>query len=151
MTENRPLGVRLIALYFFLKSAILIVTAVTAHIRPELESKANEFISHIVASVQDFDLLSFAVTLAPLYALFYAVLGLGVWFLKRWARLLILMNLLYGLGGAAVGLAILIFSNPKALSSLGSNPYLLVGLVVGLLVLRCLLDPDVERAFGVRQ
>lgn len=151
MTEDRPLGVTLIALYFFLKSAVLIVTAAIVRMRPELEPQANEFISHIVASVQDFNLLNLAAMLAPLYALFYAVLGLGVWFLRRWARLLILMNLLYGLGGVAVGLTILIIFDHKALSSLGSNPYLAFGLVVGLLMLRCLLDPDVERAFGVRK
>jgi hypothetical protein len=55
------------------------------------------------------------------------------------------------LGRAAVGLAIVIVTDRKALSSLQLSPYLEIYLIASVFMLFYLLDPRVKREFGVHE
>jgi predicted transporter len=89
--------------------------------------------------------------LGLLFALFDIVVGLGILLLKRWARTIIVVNNSWILGRAAVGLAIVIVTDRKALSSLQLSPYLEIYLIASVFMLFYLLDPRVKREFGVHE
>lgn len=150
MNVNRPFGVKLIAGVFFLEAAVLVLAAAVGYLKPELQPNANKFIAQRAPYLQDLDLVKFGVMLAPLLAAFDAAKGLGIWFLKRWARVLIVLDLTYRLGEAAVAAVLLWGVDRKMLLSIVSTPAFAIGSVLNVIILGYLLDPDAKRAFGLR-
>ncbi len=150
MTDHRPLGVELIAGYFCLKAAMLPMAVAIAHMSPELQPAANELISHLSPIIHGFRIWGFEVFLALPFALLRLAVGLGIWFLKRWARTIIVLDLLWFFCRAAVGLGILLALDHK-LPPLASSPYLAVDIVISASILVYLLDPEVKRTFGIRE
>ena len=149
MTAKRPFGVTLIAVYFLLKSAVLISAAIVGHLKPVFRSSANELISHLAPLIKDFGAFDFIIVLAPLFALFEIVKGFGFWFLQRWVRLLALAEIFYYFGRGGLGLVLLWEIDRRMFLSITSSPFFLTGLVERVVVCFYLLDPDVKRAFGV--
>ena len=147
----RPLGVKLIALLFLLESIALILAALIGHFRPELRSSANEFVSQRAPLIQAFDLINWGVKLAPLFALFSIVEGLGIWFLKRWARTFVLWDLVNRLCGGAIAAVMLWSIDRNMLSSIISKPHFAIGVVINIYIVFFLLDPDAKRAFGMKE
>lgn len=143
MTAERPLGVKLIAAYFFVKAAALILAATIVNARPDLHSEANEFISVVAFKV--------VVPLPYLTALLDVAVGLGIWFLKRWSRTLFVLINGYGLCRMAIGSAALWELDRKYLFSQTSSPYFAVNLVAGTFILFYLLNPDVKQLFGEQE
>jgi hypothetical protein len=89
--------------------------------------------------------------LAPLFVLVEATLATGIWFLQKWARTIVVIDLAWLYGRALVGLPITLalchrhevhFQNPSL--------YFDINVLAGLIVLGALLDPDVKHAFGMR-
>jgi hypothetical protein len=144
------MGVKLISILFFLESVALILAAVIGHFRPELRLSANAFISQRVPLIQAFELDQWGVKLAPLFAIFSSVEGLGIWFLKRWARSFVLWDLVNRLCGGAIAAAMLWGPDRNMLSSIISKPHFAIGVVVNILIVFFLLDPDAKRAFGMK-
>ncbi len=70
--------------------------------------------------------------------------------MKRWARTFILWDLVNRLGGGVCAAAMLWAIDRQMLSSIVSAPHFLPGLVVNVVILGYLFDPDAKRAFGIR-
>jgi hypothetical protein len=153
MTKHRSLGVKLIAAYLCMEAAVLITAIAIALMKPELQPWASDFISHLEPYIQAFNFRNSGIVLALglLFALFDIVVGLGILFLKRWARTIIVVNNSWILGRAAVGIAMLIVIDRKALSSFRLSPYLAIYLIASVFMLCYLLDPDIRREFGVHE
>lgn len=149
MNQNNPLGVKVIASYFFLKAGVLLSASAIGYLRPELREGANEFISHGASFVKQFDMVKYGIALAPLLAVYETVMGLGFWFLKRWARLLVLVNIYYYFGRGIMGLLLLWEINPKTAHPIMSSPYFMVALILNIVFLLYLIDSDVKRAFKI--
>ena len=141
MSVTRPLGVTLVAIYLFAKAAVLILAATIVHMRSGLWPGANDFISTFAFSL--------GVSLPLISALLNATVGLGIWFLKRWSRTIIIAINSYLLCKMAFGSLILMQLDRKFLLSHTSSPYFVISLVAAVVVLLYLLDSDVKRAFGV--
>ena len=147
---RRPLGIKLIAALFLLETAMLIGAAVIGYLRPSLRSSANAFIAQRAPIIEALGMGAFGVQLAPLFAIVGAVEGLGIWLLKRWARTFVLWDLVNRLCGGGVAAAMLWAVDRKVLSSIISAPPFILGLLVNLMIVGFLLDPDSKRAFGVK-
>jgi hypothetical protein len=148
MKAIRPLGAKIIASYFFLKSAVLLCVGAVGFLRPELQDSANEFISHLAAT-KLLHIVEYGVTLAPLFALFEVGMGSGFWFLKSWARYICLAEIYVYFCRGIVGLLLLWEMSHKAASSITSSPYFVIGLAQRTIVFFYLRDPDIKHAFGV--
>jgi hypothetical protein len=136
-----------------MEATVLITAIAIALMKPEFRPGASDFISHLEPYIQAFDFHDSGIVLALglLFALFDIVVGLGILFLKGWARTIIVVNNSWILGRAAVGLAIVILIDRKALSSARLSPYLEFYLLASVLMLFYLLDPDVKREFGMHE
>jgi hypothetical protein len=146
--NHRPLAVRLIALYLWLEAAALAVCVISVHLHPSVQSSANGIIEGLAPLIMALKEPEMDVWLAPLFALVFATLGTGVWFLQKWARAVIVVNLALLYGGALLGLPVTLalyskdevfFKNPSV--------YFDINLVAGIMILAALCDPDVKRAF----
>ena len=147
---SRPLGIKLIAALSLLESAALILAAIVGYLSPDLRPRANVSISQRAPLLQAFDAVDLGVRLAPLFALVNFIEGTGIWFMKRWARTFILWDLVNRLGGGVCAAAMLWAIDRQMLSSIVSAPHFLPGLVVNVVILGYLFDPDAKRAFGIR-
>jgi len=150
MSRGRPLGVKLVAAFFLLDATALLVAAALGHLLPGFQSSANNFIAQRAPFIRELDLVPFGVSLAPLVACFHAVQGLGIWFLKRWARTFVVLDLIYRLGDAAFAAVLLFGIDRKMLLSIVSTPSFAISAIAHVLMLFYLLDPDAKRAFGLR-
>jgi hypothetical protein len=151
MIARRPLAVKLIAAYLGLKAVVLTLCAAGAHLWPSKHAAANGVIEDLVPMIAELRDARLDLWLAPLFALTDMVLGLGVWFLQNWARIIIIIDLSWLFGRAAAGLLLLpAFAQAYKLHPRAPSPWVAVNLVAGLVTLGCLLDPDLRRAFGGR-
>ncbi|HXB62436.1 MAG TPA: hypothetical protein VNU94_06260 [Acidobacteriaceae bacterium] len=137
------MGVKLIAAYLLLKAVALILAATIVHTRPDLWPGAKEFISNAAINV--------VVPLPYPTAFLYIAVGLGILFLKRWSRKIIVLTNIYGLCRMAVGSILLMQIDRKFLIAQISSQYFAFNLVAGILILIYLLRPDVMSAFGEPQ
>ena len=92
---RRPLAVTVIAAFELSKAGFLLVLMAILYTRSDALLGAGSSLrllisvatNHIVTSASPLDSRSVGVTLLfPLYAAVCSVFGLGVWFMKRWAR-----------------------------------------------------------------
>jgi len=149
MVRVRPLGVKLVAAFFLLDAAALLLAAAIGYLFPGLQSSANNFIAQRAPYIKELELVPFGIFLAPLIAGFHVVQGFGIWFLKRWARTFIVFDLTYRLGDAAVAAVLLSSIDRKLLLSIASTPNFAINAVAHILILFYLLDPDAKRVFGL--
>jgi hypothetical protein len=119
--------------------------------RPETGLAANDLIANLLPIIRRFYAHNYEIFLAPIFVLLDMVLGLGIWFLQKWARTLAVWVLLWEM------LAILdMLSTTNSAHSfahrptLAITPYIAVELIASLLILVYLFDPRIKRAFGVR-
>jgi TRAP-type C4-dicarboxylate transport system permease small subunit len=130
---------------------MLPIAAAIAYTIPELKPVANDFIARLVPISLKLHVGSVIVICASLFSLLRLAVGLGIWFLERWARTIIILDLSWAFCRAAVGLAISISFDHK-LPPLPSSPlYLAMDIVISGFILVYLFDPDVRRAFGIRE
>lgn len=146
----RPLGVKFITAYFFARAAVLALAVAVAFMMPEMRAEVNEFISKLIPIILRLHAVDSGFLIAPLFAIGYAVVGFGVWNLQKWARTVVVLNLLYVLASTGFALAIVAAINHRVLESHPVSPYFIVDVLAGVLTLGCLLDPDVKRAFNVK-
>jgi hypothetical protein len=148
---HRPLAVRLIAGYLLVKAAVLIACVAAVHFRPSVRSTANEVIEGLIPMIMAWREPAHDIWLAPIFALADATLGVGIWFLQKWARTLVVIDLAWLYGRALVGLPVTLalyyrdkvhFQNPSV--------YFDINFVAGIVMLAALCDPDMKRAFGMR-
>lgn len=152
MTENKkkapPLGIKLIASLFLLQSASWFIAAGAGYVWPAYRPRMNEFIVQRAPYLKDLRLFDSAYLFTPLLAVFDAAKGLGLWFLQRWARLLIVLDLIYWLGGVGVAAVTLWFMERGRLQAIVSTPNFAIGFVLSVVILCYLFDPDVRRFFN---
>jgi hypothetical protein len=90
------------------------------------------------------------VWLAPVFVVIDSALGLGIWFLQRWARTLVVIDLTWLYGRALVGLIIVATVYRDSVRFVHPTIYFEINLLAGIIMLAALVDPDVKRAFGIR-
>jgi hypothetical protein len=151
MTQHPPLGVKLIAVYFCLKAAVVIVAVAIAHFKPELQPAVANFLADVVPLIRRYELLNYGVFVAPPFALLDLTVGLGIWHLRRWARALVVLDLSWGLTKVAMGLAAMMAFYREMLSPQTLSPYFVIELSRCILMFFYLIDPDVRHAFRVRE
>jgi hypothetical protein len=147
---HRPFAVRAIAAYLWLKATVLIVCVVAVHFRPSVQPIANGIIEALVPMIMGLKEPQIDIWLVPLFVLVDTILGAGIWFLQSWARTIILIDLTWLFGRAAVGLMALVVVHPKVVHFQSPSPYFAINVLVSLMMLSCLLDPDIEHAFERR-
>ena len=148
--NRRPLAVQLIALYLWLKSIALMICAIGAYLRPSTQSMANGVIEGLVPMIMAWREPAHDIWLALLFALVDATLGIGIWFLQKWARIIIVIDLTWLFGRAAVGLLMIAAIHPNGLHFRNPSPYFSINIVASLFILSGLRNPDVIRVFGKR-
>lgn len=149
MTDHRPLAVKLIAEYFCLKAVLLTIAVAIVYTSPEIKPAENDFIS-LLAPIVPEHIGRIGVLFALPFALVRLVIGLGIWFMKKWARMIIVLDLSWAFCSAGIGLATSISFDHKLPQLPSSSPYLPIDILISILILFYLFDPDVKRAFGVR-
>jgi hypothetical protein len=148
MAVKRPYGIKFIAYCFALRSLILIVAAAIGCVDPELRAGANDFIWHFAPWIKEADLVQFGIVLAPLMAIYDAVVGLGLWFLNRWVRAWVIVSFMYWV--AYDGVKIMMNRTMSSSSALNSAPYFAFEFAISVLIFGYLFVPDVRSAFGLR-
>jgi hypothetical protein len=147
--NHRPLAVRLIALYLWLKAAALAACATAAYLHPSTQSAARGIIEDLVPMISAWREPAHDIWLAPLFVLVDTTLGTGVWFLQKWARTIVVIDLAWLYGRALLGLplALALYHQDKAHFQ---NPsvYFDINILAGIFILAALCDPDVKRAFA---
>jgi hypothetical protein len=148
--NSRPLAVRLVALYLCLKATGLTVCVIAVHLQPSTQSTANAVIEGLVPMIAALREPAHDIWLVPVFALVDATLCFGIWFLQKWARTIVVIDLAWLYGRALLGLPVTLafyrheahFQNPSV--------YFDINIVAGIMILAALCDPDVKRAFDVR-
>lgn len=143
---NRPFGVTLVAAFFLLKAAALLLAVASVQMRPELRPSAYAFITGVAPISQELG-ANWAVTVAPFVAAIEAAFGLGLWFLRKWAWAYLVV--IYGTGVVVVAgvLALSIFNHGMA-SLLPHSTYFTAGVLSEAVVVAYLLTPEAKRAFS---
>jgi hypothetical protein len=147
---HRPLAVWLIAAYLWLKATVLMVCAVAVHFRPSTRPTANGVIEGLVPMIMAWEEPEHDIWLAPLFVLVDATLGTGIWFLQKWARTIVVIDLAWLYGRALVGLPMALAYHRDKVQFQSPPIYFDVNIAAGLFILAALCDPDVRRAFRVR-
>ncbi|MGA8673332.1 MAG: hypothetical protein WB679_25885 [Terracidiphilus sp.] len=148
MEDRRPVGVKLIAAFFFLKAAAIILALIVAHIYPGYRASAQEFIGQLAPLLQG-QHTDLGMLIAPFFSLLGIVIGLGVWFTKQWARTLLILDTGIPLGRLAIALVTITALDRKLFALLPSSAYFLIDVFSSILILGYLLDPNARRAFRV--
>jgi hypothetical protein len=148
--SRRRLGIKLIAAYLCLKALVLFLVVATVYERPELQPEANKLVLYLIPALQNYQIDN-RVIIAPLFIIFYLILGLGIWFLKKWAWTIIVVDLSWAFARSAVSLSMLIVFDRKTLQLLEFPPYLAANILLSFFVLVYLINSDVKQAFGWRQ
>jgi len=148
---HRPFAVTLIAAYLWLKAAVLMACVVAVHYHPSAQPTANEIIEGLVPMIMAWKEPAHDIWLALLFTLVDAMLGTGIWFLQRWARTFVVIDLAWLYGRALIGLPVSLYLNYQDRAHF-QNPsvYFDINIVAGIFILAALCDPDVKRAFGIR-
>jgi hypothetical protein len=146
MSEDRPLGVKLITIFYLLKSGAMILALITAYADPDLQASAQAFIAQLAPPLQSFH-SDIGLIIAPLFVVFGITIAMGIWLLKRWARLILLLESQFALAKLAIVVLGLTAFDHKLLSLLNSSPYFVIDVFSSVLMVFYLLDPEVRTAF----
>ena len=146
MNRQRTLGIKIVAMIFFIDSAILLICGLA---QVFLSPDAFAGIVRFVGQVPYFKNLPigpdpFNIILDVGLGLWAAVKGVSVWLLKSWVRNLIIFDLTCRSGSFLFAAELM---DRKSLHDLLSNPDFVVGAVINLCVLVYLLNAETERAF----
>ena len=144
---HRPFAIRLIAAYLLLKATVLVMCVLAVDFRPSVQSTANGIIEDLVPMIMGLKDSEMDIWLAPLFVVVDTVLGAGIWFLQSWARIIILIDLTWLFGRAAVGLMALALAHPIGVHFRPPSLFFAINVLVSLVMLGCLLDPDIGDAF----
>ncbi|MGB6691739.1 MAG: hypothetical protein WBE76_28195 [Terracidiphilus sp.] len=146
--RRRPLGVKLLATYFLLKAIAIACAAVLGLARPELRARAIDFISYFYRELKDFDLERVGIALSPVFVALEVVKAAGVWLLRKWAWIFIVLWLTWWVCEAGAAVLILWATDRGTLLSIVATPEFAFAVLLNVVVLAYLLDPDVKSAFG---
>lgn len=146
MKRKPKLGLRIIATILFVNSALLISFSVACFSLPEQEARrVQQFLSglpYFRSLPLDFDP---GTAFVDFFLGLWGVLkGIGIWRMWRWVRLLVIVDLLFRLGGLVMFGAL---SDRVTLTRFLSNPDFLVNTLINVWVLVYLLDPIVKEAY----
>ena len=108
---------------------------VSMHFRPSVQPTANGIIEDLVPMIMGLKEPEMNIWLAPLFVVIDGVLGAGIWFLQRWARVIIVIDLSWLFVRAAVGLMALVILHPKGIQFRAPSPYFAVNILVSFMML----------------
>ena len=151
--NHRPLPVKLISLYLWLKAAALTACTIAVHLAPSTQTMANGIIEGLVPTIMALKSHTLTIWLAPIFVLVDTTLATGIWFLQKWARIVVVIDLTWLYGRALFGLPVALafyFSHKAKFHSINLPASFEINIVAGILILAALCDPDVKRAFGMR-
>ena len=151
MAEHRPLSVKLIAAYFWLRALALVFALALAYVKPETAPAANDLIANLVPIIRRVYAHDYAIFLAPVFALLEMALGFGIWSLQKWARTLAVWVLVWDVLSTVDMLSTTIPGRPflDGEPTFAVAPYVGVELMASMGILFYLFDPRIKRAFGV--
>ena len=150
-SDHRPIAVLLIAFYLWLKAIVLTGCVITVHFNPSTQFTANRIIEGLVPVIMAYREPPWDIWLAPVFISVDATLATGIWFLQKWARTVVVLDLAWLYGRALIGLPIaLALYRRGEVHYQSPSAYFQINLVAGIVMLAALLDPDVKRAFGTR-
>jgi hypothetical protein len=152
--NNRPLAVRLIAFYLWLKAAVLAACTIAAHLAPSTHDKASLIIIGLVPMIMELKSETLPIWLAPVFVLVDTTLATGIWFLQKWARTIIVIDLGWLYGRVLLGLTVALpyYSFHRAqIQPINFPVSFEINIMAGIMILAALCDPDLKRAFGKRE
>ena len=142
-------GLKLVAAYFFAKSAVLVAAASTALISPSLRLRSLGIAGIIAPIIQKLDFsLEMSLAVAFAFAAFAFVLGLGVLERQKWVAGYITVFHGIELARFLVGMLILKSMGMSVLLPPVPMPYLEFEIVSSLFMVAYILRPEVMRSFG---
>jgi hypothetical protein len=145
----RPASVTLISLVYFAASIVLAAASIVGRFLPAYRGIAIATISSLAPWSSELGHGNLGMTLAPIVAVWEAGKAIGFWFLWRWARMLVLIDVYYYFGRGALAVALLLGFDRPLLTSILASPYFEINLVLRLGFLYYLSDPGVKIAFGI--
>jgi len=92
--------------------------------------------------------------LAPVFVLVDTTLATGIWFLQKWARTIIVIDLGWLYGRVLLGLTVALpyYSFHRAqIQPINFPVSFEINIMAGIMILAALCDPDLKRAFGKRE
>jgi hypothetical protein len=149
LSRARPLGIKIIAGVLFCECVLLLVSVFVAYLLPDGKSQSVQI---FLASIPYFKSMPIAnrgpfAIAALAFATFAGIRGLGIWFMRPWARLLIMLDLT----GRFTDTLLLMFLLDRArIHTILNDHDFVIGFLVNLCVLVILLDPNTARAFEKR-
>ena len=142
---KRPLAVTVLALLVFLDAAFCLLLVILACVRPELilsafisrHGHSPEALKAEVAGIAVFDSIA---------AVANIVIGFGLWSLRWWARLVLLISSGAGLARWGVALLVTTLFSPTTVGHvlISIKP---IGILINAAILCLLTQPEVERVF----
>ena len=143
------MGIKIIAGILFCECVLLLVSIFVAYLLPDGKSGAIQI---FLASIPYFKGMPIAnrgplAIVALAFAIFAVVKGLGIWFMRPWARLLILLDLA---GRFADALLLGLLLDQAKIRTILNDHDFVIGFLINLSVLIILLDPNTASAFEKR-
>lgn len=149
INQRRTLGIKIIAWILFLDALILMLSAAAAYSLPEqMVSQINQtfgqipYFKRLPLAVDPWSML-----VAAFLGVWAAIKGLGIWFMRSWARLLIVIDLTCRFADFAMFAAL---QDRKWLDSFLGNQDLVIGFIINLFILIYLSDASVKEIFEKR-
>ena len=138
---QRPTGVTIIAILSFLGAAACVMLGLFSFV-------GGAFVAQILANTPGMSALGGSLVAAIgvvflLIGALYAITGYGLWALKNWGRVIMIVLMALGLVFGLLGL-VAVFSNFTAAMVVGQ----VIRLAICALILWYLFQPNVKQAFG---
>jgi len=138
---QRPTGVAVIAILSFLFAGLCVLGALLFFV-------GGAFVGQILANMPGISALGGSIVAAVgvvflLIGALYAITGYGLWALKNWGRVIMIVLMSLGLVFGLIGL-VAVFSNFTAGMAVGQ----VIRLVICAWILWYLFQPNVKQAFG---
>jgi len=144
--KEHPVGVKVVAGVLFIEAAILFTSAAAACVLSPQHASAYQFFLGRIPFLGKGPLAvdAWMMIVALVVGMWQLAKGLGIWFMKQWARMLIIIDLLCRFSGFPLAVALL---NRKDIGALASNPDFVIGFLTNLLALVVLSESSTARAF----
>lgn len=146
MQRDRPAGVKFVASILFIEAALLLTSATAIFQLSPQHSSAYVLFLEKIPYFRNGPLAAdpWMAVIALAVGTWSLAKGLGIWFMKQWARTLILIDLACRFSGF---LPLIWISDRKDFGAFTSNPDFAIGFVINLLALLVLAESSTAKAF----
>lgn len=146
MQSKRPGGIALLAFYYFFWATFLLGSAAVAYEQTGWWAAHSAFLAQFAQVPQNPQI---GPLIAALWGAYCVTMGAGFWLLKRWARVIVLVNTYYFFGRGIVLLLAFAWIWPAEARPIVSSPWFPIVLVMRLILWWYLVDDRTKEAFGI--